>query len=207
MPRIFDNINEYLLSALQETLKTSECADFCVGYFNLRGWSPLAEYIDRFDGGEGKCCRLLVGMIVSPTDEMRRMVQEDKYLLDNQTAMKEKRRIAEEFKRQLITGFQSNTDEATLRKISTQIRSKKLFVRVYLRRPLHAKLYILYRQDSNNPVTGFLGSSNLTFAGLSGNGELNVDVLEHDACDKLSKWFDEQWFDRWCVIFQTISPK
>ena len=30
-------------------------------------------------------------------------------------------------------------------------------------------------------------------------GELNVDVLDHDACKKLSRWFEDRWEDRWCV--------
>src|SRR5205085_188402 len=47
--------------------------------------------------------------------------------------------------------------------------------------------------------TGYLGSSNLTFSGLSHQGELNVDVLDHDACQKLAKWFEDRWKDRWCL--------
>ena len=203
MPRIFDNIEKLLLPALHSTLQASQRADFCVGYFNLRGWRHLAEYVDRWSGGEGNCCRLLVGMHVNPTDELRQALRQqqegEEEAIDNQSAIRAKRRVAEEFRLQLTYGFPTNQDEAALRQLSAQIRAKKLVVKVYLRHPLHAKLYLLHRQDANNPVTGFLGSSNLTVAGLARQGELNVDVLEHDACNKLVDWFEDRWTDRWCM--------
>jgi Helicase conserved C-terminal domain/PLD-like domain len=201
MPRIFDNIENTLLPTLQHTLQVAERADFCVGYFNLRGWRNLAGHVDRWVGGDGNCCRLLVGMHVSPTDELRQAlrVRDTEDMLDNQTAIREKRRIAEEFRQQLTFGVPTNEDENALRQLASQIHTKKLVVKVYLRHPLHAKLYLLHRKDANNPITGFLGSSNLTHAGLARQGELNVDVLEHDACNKLANWFEDRWADRWCI--------
>jgi PLD-like domain len=52
---------------------------------------------------------------------------------------------------------------------------------------------------SSDPIIGYLGSSNLTLSGLSHQGELNIDVMDHDACNKLADWFEERWEDRWCV--------
>ena len=71
MPRIFDNIELNLLPALRETLAVSEHADFSVGYFNLRGWGQMGDLIDKWAGGEGACCRVLVGMQRLPDYLMR----------------------------------------------------------------------------------------------------------------------------------------
>jgi hypothetical protein len=59
MPRIYDNIDLKLLPDLQQAMKDAYRADFCVGYFNLRGWKHLDEQINRWQGGEGNCVRLL----------------------------------------------------------------------------------------------------------------------------------------------------
>ncbi|HBF42162.1 MAG TPA: NgoFVII family restriction endonuclease [Desulfobacteraceae bacterium] len=201
MPRIFDNIENTLLPALQETLKLADHADFCVGYFNLRGWKKLDSYVEKWSGGKGNCCRLLVGMQRLPQDEFREAMRvlRGEISIDNQTALRLKKRLAEEFRDQLTIGVPTNEDEKGLRRLASQIKAKKVIVKLFLRHPLHAKLYLLFRPDPINPTISFLGSSNLTFSGLSQQGELNVDVLDHDACAKLAAWFDERWEDRWCI--------
>jgi len=201
MPRIFDNIEKHLLMALTETLQISQRADFCVGYFNLRGWKKIASYIDNWPGGDNRCCRLMVGMQTLPHEELRSAMSLTgiNNEIDQQRVLRFKRKLAEEFRDQLTIGVPTNEDEVGLRKLSRQIKEKKVITKLFLRHPLHAKLYLIHRVDPNNPTVGFLGSSNLTLAGLSKQGELNVDVLDHDACQKLQKWFDNRWNDRWCI--------
>ncbi|KAB2911059.1 MAG: NgoFVII family restriction endonuclease [Kofleriaceae bacterium] len=201
MPRIFDNIDRALLPALRETLAVSDRADFCVGYFNLRGWKRIDDYVERWAGGDGQCCRLLVGMQRVAEDELRAAfaVGAPAVEIDNQSALHLKKKLAEEFRQQLMIGAPTNQDEAGLRRLVGQLRAGKLVVKLFLRHPLHAKLYVMFRPDPITPAVAYLGSSNLTQAGLSSQGELNVDVVDGDACEKLARWFEERWDDRWCV--------
>ena len=202
MPRIFDNIRDDLLPALRATLEVADRSDFCVGYFNLRGWKTIDDLVERWPGGDGSQCRLLVGMQRLPREELCTALSvtgQTSDSLDNNSASREKMRLAEEFRNQLTIGVPTNADEAGLRRLAGQLRAGKVVVKLFLRHPLHAKLYLLFRTDPVNPIVGYVGSSNLTLSGLSHQGELNVDVLDHDAATKLAKWFEGRWNDRWCV--------
>ena len=201
MPRIFDNIELQLLPALKDTLKVSHRADFCVGYFNLRGWRLIDSLIDEWKGAPEECCRLLVGMNKLPQDELKDFlsIHSGPGGIDRQAAKRYQKKLADEFKKQLTWGFPTNDDEAGLKKLAKQLREKKVIVKLCVRHSLHAKLYLLFRQDPVNPIIGYLGSSNLTFPGLSSQGELNIDVLDGDATNKLALWFDARWDDKFSI--------
>ena len=201
MPRVFDNIDRDLLPALRTSLELSQRADFCVGYFNLRGWHQIDDLTQRYEGTPESGCRLLVGMQRLPQDELRDALSLDgePVGLDRQQTDRLRRRLAQEFQQQLTFGAPNAADETGLRRLARQLRKRQLTVRLFLQFPLHAKLYLLHRADPQNPRIGYLGSSNLTFSGLLKQGELNVDVLDEDACVKLSAWFDARWNDPWCI--------
>lgn len=201
MPRIFDNIELPFLPSLETMLGTANRADFCVGYFNLRGWYSLGKVVDeRFTGEDESACRLLIGMQTLGEDEIRQvysLVKEEG--LDAAKAIQLKKRMAMEFRKQLTIGAPTEMDEYSLQRLAKQLRSGRLIVKLFLKNSLHAKLYLVHRQDIAAPIVGYVGSSNLTFAGLMKQYELNVDVVEGDAAAKLAQWFKDRWDDKWCL--------
>ena len=198
MPTIFDNIETPLLPTLRTMLELGHRLDIAVGYVHLRGWDALADLVDRFSGADHHCCRLLVGM-QRPEQELMRALQrlprEGDGYLDGPAIARMRRQAAQSFREQVEFGVPSSRARATLQTLAAQLRSRKLRVKLFLRHPLHAKLYLVERRDPITPQIGFVGSSNLSFSGLRGNGELNVDVVEQDAARKLQAWFNERWED------------
>ncbi len=197
MPQIFDNIDLKLADGLRAVLPDAQSCSFCVGYLNLRGWGQLADLVEGLPGGdETRACRLLVGMHRPPEEEMRALqsLRRPGGSIDGPTLARLKLRITESFKEQLEFGVPTNEAENALRRLAMQLRARKVILKAFLGYPLHAKLYLVRRQDVVSLI-GFVGSSNLTLAGLSRQGELNVDVLEQDAAHKLQQWFDDRWRD------------
>jgi hypothetical protein len=95
-----------------------------------------------------------------PQDQMRASMSliKDEEPVDQATAIALKRKLASDFRDQLTIGIPTNEDEAGLRRLAAQITARKLVVKLFLRHPLHAKLYLCFRQDPLNPKIGYLVS-------------------------------------------------
>ncbi|OLP15688.1 NgoFVII family restriction endonuclease [Leptolyngbya sp. 'hensonii'] len=201
MSSIYDNIEQPILPELQHYLKQAYRADFCVGYFNLRGWRQIDADIERFEGSEGQACRLLVGMYRLPKEELRQAlaIGVEPERIDQGQAIRLQTLMAQEFRQQLTYGAPSTADEEGLQRLRSQLLAHKLQVKLFLRHPLHAKLYLIYRRDRATPIISYVGSSNLTLSGLRSQGELNVEVVDRDDTSKLKQWFEERWDDRFCL--------
>ena len=52
MARIYDNIESKFVNGLQDLITDVgiKRVDFCVGYFNLRGWNLVVNQIDQIPG-------------------------------------------------------------------------------------------------------------------------------------------------------------
>ena len=209
MARIYDNIETKFAEGLQGIITNVgvKRVDFCVGYFNLRGWNLVVEQIDTLTGDYiyendkriFRKCRLLIGMH-RPAEELIRQLYTEQVLPDANYVSQCKLEIARDFKRQLQLGLPTKQDEFTLRRLSTQMKDEKVCVKLYLREPLHAKLYLAHRPDDNfNKIQAIMGSSNLTYSGLTKQGELNAEFGDSDSAEKLSRWFDDRWEDKFCL--------
>lgn len=209
MPTVFDNIETPFLdgedsNGLKHALKLAFRGDFCVGYFNLRGWRCIDAVVNEWPmpatDNSPAPARLLVGMQRPPHDQLRKWLAPDQEKdPDNKTLAKLRKEAAQEFKKQLTIGNPTDADEAGLRRLVKQLKAGRLSVKLFLKHALHAKLYLAHRSDTINPIIAYLGSSNLTMAGLKGQGELNIDVLDKDAAKKLQRWFEDRWDDSRCL--------
>ncbi|MDD3387652.1 MAG: phospholipase D-like domain-containing protein, partial [Prevotella sp.] len=209
MARIYDNIESKFAEGLQGIVTNVgvKRGDFCVGYFNLRGWNLVCDQVDTLIGDYVyendkrifRTCRLLIGMH-HPAEELIRQLYTEQPLPDANYVSQCKLEITRGFRRQLQLGLPTKQDEFTLRRLSAQMKDEKVCVKLYLREPLHAKLYLAYRPDDNfNKIQAIMGSSNLTYSGLTKQGELNAEFGDSDNAEKLSCWFDDRWEDKFCL--------
>jgi len=131
MPQIFDNIEQSLLSALQTVLAQAIRADFCTGYFNLRGWGRISDLVAAcFDGQGDRAARVLVGMQRPPEEEMRlaQSAMHQDELVDGPTLARLRMKAAQSFKEQIEFGLPTAEAERSLQELARQLKAGQVKV-------------------------------------------------------------------------------
>lgn len=209
MPNIFDNISDdtRLGPALRESLTDFDTVDIATGYLDLRGWSSLADIVDAKPlpvAPSRATARVLIGM-VAPSDSeqlldsLREEVQPPGYgsdIHDRERALARRDQLVKHLRNQLMRGLATATGQATLQTLKRQLSQGRVHMKVFTEKPLHGKTYIFHAPTKKHgSCWAYVGSSNLTGAGLHRNLELNIDVQDSDATAKLATWFDQRWDD------------
>ena len=71
------------------------------------------------------------------------------------------------------------------------LRSKQIECRVYNKEKFHAKAYITHAKQAVVGASALVGSSNLTYPGLTKNVELNIQIRRE--VEILQEWYERHW--------------
>lgn len=201
MPLI-DNKTITLQKSLQNALTTAERVDISVGYFYFSGFEALAKEL------KDKHVRILVGMEVDPAyiaDIVQYSKEADEDL--SRWQPRQPTRSALGLKQNYtdaLVGFINDSDtfdnpvaEQAFELFIHKLQDGTLEIRKTLEDE-HGKFYLLHNNKENSqngdfPGTVFTGSSNMTYRGLVGQGELNDSHRDKTKFEDYQKKFDDLW--------------
>ena len=192
--------------ALLNALPDAERVDILTAYFYFSGFTRLAKEL------KDKKIRILVGKTIEPeaADELANAIKNnpdvdlDPYQSRNQNLTRSQRRefFTESFARlfnrsALSEAFDDTEGQSAFKIFEDKLRDGTLEIRI-TEKPNHAKLYILTNkidrsQGGDFKGTVLAGSSNLTFSGLMGQGELNYTFRDNTNYESNLEHFDNLW--------------
>jgi hypothetical protein len=183
------NQNDNTLSKRFRTLLASSQRFAALsGYFCVSGFHVIADAAQNVQE-----IRVLIGMAADPTV---------RFVMNEVTVGAERDRTAREsveeygsaVRLELETAADDLVVDTGAREFFEGVSSGKVLVRVFPKRPLHAKLYVFTLNegalDRGRVITG---SSNLTASGLDSNIEFNVELKAGADYDYALAKFDELW--------------
>ena len=209
MASIIDNRNKTMLDSLKNSLKQAESVDILTAFFYFSGFNALAEEL------KDKKIRILVGNTIDPSaiadlcnavkdspDELLETYavrgytrlnnsQKKNYYVDSFVELFNKSALADE--------FDSTDSQSIFKMFLDKIADGTLEIRLTAT-PNHAKAYILtnmfeYSCFGDQKGVVFTGSSNFTYNGLRGQGEMNERFSDNSKYEEYSESFEKLWND------------
>lgn len=204
-PKLIDNKNKLMVDALTVALEKADRIDIAVGYFFFSGFNLLAEQL------KNKKIRILVGKEIDPScvpDIVKYSRDYDESL--ERWAPRKPTSSALLLKQNYVdalVGFVNYSDtfddedsERAFKMFADKIQDGSLEIRITKRdNPYHGKLYLIYDHNSKKEKldealgTVIIGSSNLTYSGLKGQGELNKESRKVSEFKEAESIFLDLW--------------
>ena len=209
MASIIDNRNKTMLDSLKNSLKQAESVDILTAFFYFSGFNALAEEL------KDKKIRILVGNTIDPDAiaDLCNAVKDcpdeslDTYAVRGYTRLNNSQKknyyidsFVELFNKSALSDeFDSTDSQAIFKMFLDKIVDGSLEIRMTAT-PNHAKAYILtnmfeYSCFGDQKGVVFTGSSNFTYNGLRGQGEMNERFSDNSKYDEYSESFEKLWND------------
>lgn len=188
--KVVDNKEITMTAALEQLLPHGKRMSIAVGYFFLGGYELIREDFNRIAMSGG--VRIIIGnrTDLRTSNEINEGVTA--YRKQNHTVI-DALEPQEALFREVVdlVAFEERLSFAAYQ-FRDLIRHGKVKVKVYTGKSsyFHSKLYLIERHDEYDGFA-FVGSSNFSKGGLTGNSELNV--LTMDSYPNLNSWFDGLW--------------
>ena len=166
--------------------------DVLVGYFRSSGFYKMYESMEKVEK-----TRILVGLNLDKKSVEMIHTAYNEMQVDFTSNKEAKEQYSKEVNEDIETSEDSKEVEIGIKKFIEFVRTGKLEIRVYPHHPIHAKVYIMRKDQEKSEDFGkvITGSSNFSQAGLLGQLEFNVELKDsRDVRFALDK-FEDLWKD------------
>lgn len=209
MTSIIDNREKSMLDSLKNALNQAETVDILTAFFYFSGYNALANEL------KDKKIRILVGNTIDPNaiEDLCRAVKDDPDEILETYAVRGYGRLNNYQKKEsyiksfidmfnkssLSEQFDSTDSQKVFKMFIDKIKDGSLEIRMTASQN-HAKAYIItnkkeYSCNGDQKGVVFSGSSNFTFNGLLGQGEMNERFSDNEKYDEYKDKFEELWND------------
>jgi len=164
--------------------------DILVGYFRTSGFFKLKDAMENVEK-----IRILVGLNVDNYTVKIIDSANDEISFERRTEKESKEIITDKLEREFADAPEEQNVEDGVRTFINWLKSGKLEMRMYTEAPLHAKVYIMRKDQVTADTIGSVitGSSNFSAAGLQNNLEFNVELRDDDDVQFAEEKFEELW--------------
>lgn len=169
----------------EQLIKDSRFFDCLVGYFYISGFHSIYKSLDNTEK-----IRILIG--IGTSQQTYDLIQEARQ--DNLSHYETKAITSKMVEDELAESEDRPEIEEGVQKFIEWLKSKKIEIRAYPSRDIHAKLYIMTFNEGDRDVGRVItGSSNFTQAGLKDNLEFNVELKNRADYEFAKQKFEELW--------------